>query len=104
MLSIHTFVKTKCLVLLVFACANTCQAILGPQRIWIGGSSIVKRAGLAARDRIGGATSTCPIQLFGLLPNLKHLRTLQNDPKFIIVLCGANSLGLVKFESLLEQL
>lgn len=38
------------------------------------------------------------------LPKLRHLRTLQIDPNIIIVHCGANSLGLVKLESLLEQL
>lgn len=39
-----------------------------------------------------------------LLPKHKHLRTLQKDPNIIIVHCGANSLGLLKLESLFEQL
>uniref|UniRef100_K1RBW5 Uncharacterized protein n=1 Tax=Magallana gigas TaxID=29159 RepID=K1RBW5_MAGGI len=39
-----------------------------------------------------------------LLPKLRHLRTLQNEPNIIILHCGANSLGLVKLESILEQL
>lgn len=39
-----------------------------------------------------------------LLPKLRHLRTLQNDPNIIIVHCGANKLGLVKLKPLLKQL
>lgn len=84
----------------------------GPRKIWIFGSSIGKRAGLAARDRIGGCLPNTNIwwQGYGgmilsqLLPKLRHLRTLQNDPNIIIVHCRGNSLGLVKLESLLEQL
>lgn len=38
------------------------------------------------------------------LPKLRHLRTLQNDLNIIIVHYGAKSLGLVKLESLLEQI
>uniref|UniRef100_A0A8W8JY83 Uncharacterized protein n=1 Tax=Magallana gigas TaxID=29159 RepID=A0A8W8JY83_MAGGI len=39
-----------------------------------------------------------------LLPKLRVLRRIENDPDILIIYCGANSLGLIELKSLLEKL
>lgn len=39
-----------------------------------------------------------------LLPKLRVLRRIENDPDVLIIHCGANSLGLIELKSLLEKL
>uniref|UniRef100_A0A8W8LGY9 Uncharacterized protein n=1 Tax=Magallana gigas TaxID=29159 RepID=A0A8W8LGY9_MAGGI len=79
------------------------------------GSSIVKRASIASRERKGGlnlgiVNTEIWWQGYGgmvlsqLLPKLRVLRRIENDPDVLIIHCGANSLGLIELKSLLEKL
>uniref|UniRef100_A0A8W8I329 SGNH hydrolase-type esterase domain-containing protein n=1 Tax=Magallana gigas TaxID=29159 RepID=A0A8W8I329_MAGGI len=87
----------------------------GVNKVWVIGSSIVKRASIASRERKGGlnlgiVNTEIWWQGYGgmvlsqLLPKLRVLRRIENDPDVLIIHCGANSLGLIELKSLLEKL
>uniref|UniRef100_A0A8W8NC18 SGNH hydrolase-type esterase domain-containing protein n=1 Tax=Magallana gigas TaxID=29159 RepID=A0A8W8NC18_MAGGI len=84
-------------------------------KVWVIGSSIVKRASIASRERKGGlklgiVNTEIWWQGYGgmvlsqLLPKLRVLRRIENDTDVLIIHCGANSLGLIELKSLLEKL
>lgn len=88
---------------------------IGVNKVWVIGSSIVKRASIASRERKGGlnlgiVNTEIWWQGYGgmvlsqLLPKLRVLRRIENDPDVLIIHCGANSLGLIELKSLLEKL
>uniref|UniRef100_A0A8W8LRM7 Uncharacterized protein n=1 Tax=Magallana gigas TaxID=29159 RepID=A0A8W8LRM7_MAGGI len=81
--------------------------------VWVIGSSIVKRASTESRERKGGfgiAKTEIWWQGYGgmvlsqLIPKLRVLRRIENDPDILIIHCGANSLGFIMFKALLEKL
>uniref|UniRef100_K1P0J6 SGNH hydrolase-type esterase domain-containing protein n=1 Tax=Magallana gigas TaxID=29159 RepID=K1P0J6_MAGGI len=80
--------------------------VSGVNKVWVIGSSIVKRASIASRERkgelnLGIANTEIWWQGYGgmdlsqLLPKLRVLRRIENDPDIFIIHCGANSLGLI---------
>nr|XP_034336141.1 uncharacterized protein LOC117692458 [Crassostrea gigas] len=88
---------------------------IGVNKVWVIGSSIVKRASIASRERKGGLNLGIVkteiwwqgyggMVLSQLLPKLRVLRRIENDPDVLIIHCGANSLGLIELKSLLEKL
>lgn len=88
---------------------------IGVNKVWVIGSSIVKRASIASRERkrglnLGIVNTEIWWQGYGgmvlsqLLPKLRVLRRIENDPDVLIIHCGANSLGLIELKSLLEKL
>lgn len=88
---------------------------IGVNKVWVIGSSIVKRASIESRERKGGlnlgiVNTEIWWQGYGgmvlsqLLPKLRVLRRIENDPDVLIIHCGANSLGLIELKSLLEKL
>lgn len=83
--------------------------------IWIVGSSIVKRAGIAARTRQGGKKLNLPnasvwwqgyggMKLHDLIPKLKSLQKYEDKPNIIIIHCGANNIGHIPIKRLLHLL
>ena len=83
--------------------------------IWIVGSSIVKRAGIAARTRQGGKNLNLPnasvwwqgyggMKLHDLIPKLKSLQKYEDKPNIIIIHCGANNIGHIPIKRLLHLL
>uniref|UniRef100_A0A8W8LZR6 Tyr recombinase domain-containing protein n=1 Tax=Magallana gigas TaxID=29159 RepID=A0A8W8LZR6_MAGGI len=89
--------------------------LAGVNKVWVIGSSIVKRASIESRERKGGlnlgiANNEIWWQGYGgmvlsqLLPKLRVLRGIENDPDILIIHCRANILGLIELKSLLEKL
>lgn len=91
------------------------KIILGPVRVWIVGSSIIKRAAMSAVSRQGGLNLNLEntsvlwqgysgMKLQDLNTRLSTLLTLEDRPKFLIIHCGANNVGQKTTEELLELL
>lgn len=91
------------------------KIILGPVRVWIVGSSIIKRAAMSAVSRQGGLNLNLEntsvlwqgysgMKLQHLNTRLSTLLTLEDRPEFLIIHCGANNVGQKTTEELLELL
>lgn len=91
------------------------KIILGPVRVWIVGSSIIKRAAMSAVSRQGGLNLNLEntsvlwqgysgMKLQDLNTRLSTLLTLEDRPEFLIIHCGANNVGQKTTEELLELL
>uniref|UniRef100_A0A8W8IHN0 SGNH hydrolase-type esterase domain-containing protein n=1 Tax=Magallana gigas TaxID=29159 RepID=A0A8W8IHN0_MAGGI len=84
--------------------------------VWIVGSSIVRNAGIAALSRPGGqglGLQTKGIDIWwqgygglrfvDLACKLRWLAQFENPPNFIVIHCGANDIGQVKTQKLLDR-
>lgn len=92
------------------------KIFLGPVRVWIVGSSIIKRAAMSAVSRQGGGLNLnlentsvlwqgySGMKLQDLNTRLSTLLTLEDRPEFLIIHCGANNIGQKTTEELLELL
>ncbi|XP_052692399.1 uncharacterized protein LOC128170666 isoform X2 [Crassostrea angulata] len=83
---------------------------------WLVGSSIVRNAGIAALSRPGGqglGLQTKGIDIWwqgygglrfvDLACKLRWLAQFENPPNFIVIHCGANDIGQVKTQKLLDR-
>ena len=95
--------------------ANTNQDFLGRSRVWIVGSSIVKRASTCAFTRLGGLDLSLPnasiwwqgyggMKLLDLVPKLRILLRYEDPPRYLIIHCGANNVGQTSTERLIQVL
>ncbi|XP_062610679.1 uncharacterized protein LOC134272468 [Saccostrea cucullata] len=90
-----------------------------PDRIsvWIVGSSIIKRAFIQSRLRPGGWSLGLSergvdiwwqgyggLKFIDLVHKVRHLATLEDPPRYLIIHCGANDLGQIKLSRLLYRI
>lgn len=84
--------------------------------VWIMGSSIVRNAGIAALSRTRGTGLWIPdkrdrdlvaglwgLRFADLACKLRWLAQSGNPPDFIVIHCGANDIGQVKTQKLLDR-
>lgn len=84
--------------------------------VWIVGSSIVRNAGIAALSRPGGQGLGLQkkgidiwwqgyggLRFVDLACKLRWLAQFENPPNFIVIHCGANDIGQVKTQKLLDR-
>ena len=94
---------------------NTNQVFLGTSRIWIVGSSIIKRAATCAFTRPGGLNLNLHdtsiwwqgysgMKLQDLVPKLRSLLRYEDPPTYLIIHCGANNVGQTPIERLVQIL
>ncbi|XP_061194825.1 uncharacterized protein LOC133202988 [Saccostrea echinata] len=85
--------------------------------VWIVGSSIIKRASMAARLRPGGWSLGLTqrgvdmwwqgyggLKFIDLVQKVRYLATLEDPPRYLIIHCGANDLGQIKLSRLLYRI
>jgi lysophospholipase L1-like esterase len=86
-------------------------------RVWIVGSSIIKRASIAARSRPGGLSLGLTqrginiwwqgyggLKFMHLVAKIRHLANFEDRPKYMLIHCGANDLGQVRLANLLHKI
>ena len=86
----------------------------GPTGVWIVGSSIVKKAFLAARSRPEGSQlgldkrngyiwwqGTGGMRLYHMIPKIKHLMKFEDNPAFFIFHCCGNDIGAIPSKKLM---
>ncbi|XP_048759290.2 uncharacterized protein LOC125668895 [Ostrea edulis] len=85
--------------------------------VWIVGSSIIKKASIAARNRPGGWSLGLNqrgvdiwwqgyggLKFIQLVKKVRYLATSEDPPKYLLIHCGANDLGQTKLQSLLHRI
>ena len=90
---------------------NTSKVILGTVKVWCLGSSIIKQAFAVARCRPGGLDlgladfslwwqGYSGLNLLEVIPKLKLLKRIGENPDVIMLHCGGNNIGRTPLKSI----